>query len=288
MKFVLIGAGGQLGVDFARLAAAAGHEVRGYAHAELDVTDAARLGEAIAAERPDAVVSTAAFHNVEACEREAAPAFAVNAIGALNLARACAAADAALAHFSTDYVFDGARRAPYLESDAPAPLNVYGASKAAGEMLARAHCRRHFVIRTTGLYGRAGSRGKGGNFVETMLRKARAGETIRVVGDQTLTPTSTVDLAAKTLELLGTEAYGLYHITNSGECTWHEFAAKIFELAGLAADLRRVSSAEFASPARRPAYSVLEKAALRAAGLEAPPPWPDALARYLRAREAAV
>ncbi|MGH9471118.1 MAG: dTDP-4-dehydrorhamnose reductase [Terriglobales bacterium] len=284
MKLFLIGANGQLGSDLRQAAAAAGHAVAGFTHAQLDVRDAAALERAIAAERPAAVISTAAFHKVEVCEQEPEPSFAVNAIGVLHLARACTRHGAVLVHFSTDYVFDGTQRAPYRETDLPAPVNVYGASKAAGELLARAHCARHFVIRTTGLYGKAGSSGKGGNFVETMLRKARAGEAIRVVEDQVLTPTYTVDLAAKVLELLPTERYGLYHITNSGQCSWFEFAAEIFKLAGLPADLQPVSSESFRSPVRRPAYSVLAKTALQAAGLAPPPTWQDALARYLRER----
>ncbi|HZT73032.1 MAG TPA: dTDP-4-dehydrorhamnose reductase [Terriglobales bacterium] len=281
MKLLILGANGQLGSDLCRLAAV-GHEVVAMRHADLDVRDAAAIGRALAAHRPEAVINTSAFHKVEVCEQEAESAFAVNAIAVLNLARACAEAGAALVHFSTDYVFDGAKGAPYVESDLPAPVNVYGASKAAGELLARAFCPKHFVIRTTGLYGKAGSNGKGGNFVETMLRKARAGEAIRVVHDQVLTPTYTVDLAAKVLELLGSGRYGLYHVTSEGQCSWYDFAAKIFELSGLRPDLQPVSSAEFRSPVRRPAYSVLAKAGLRAIGLAPPPAWPDALARYLR------
>ncbi len=287
MRILLIGARGQLGRDLAAAGRAAGHAMLPRTHAELDVRDDAAVEAQLAAERPDAVISTAAFHQVEACERQPGEAFATNAFGALNLARACQRHGAMLMHFSTDYVFDGEQRTPYRESDRPRPLNAYGMSKLAGEYLLAANCQRHFIVRTTGLYGVAGSAGKGGNFVETMLKKAAAGEAIRVVHDQVLTPTYTVDLAAKALELLATERFGLYHITHEGQCSWFEFAAKIFAFAGLHPDLTPVDSATFASSVRRPAYSVLAKEGLRAAGLTAMPPWEDGLARYLQSRPAA-
>ena len=287
MKIMLIGSGGQLGRDLHAAVQASGHAVAPRTHAELDVRDAAALEAQLAAERPDAVVSTAAFHHVETCERQPEEAFATNAFGVLNLARACQRHGAALMHFSTDYVFDGEQRTPYREGDRPRPLNAYGMSKLAGEYLLAANCPRHFIVRTTGLYGVAGSAGKGGNFVETMLKKAAAGEAIRVVRDQVLTPTYTVDLAAKALELLATERFGLYHVTNEGQCSWFEFAAKIFALAGLYPDLTPVDSATFASSVHRPAFSVLAKDGLRAAGLAPMPPWEDGLARYLQSRSAA-
>ena len=287
MKILLIGARGQLGRDLAATGQAAGHAMLARTHAELDIRDAAALEAQVAAERPDAVVSTAAFHHVETCERQPEEAFATNAFGVLNLARACQRHGAALMHFSTDYVFDGEQRTPYRENDRPRPLNAYGMSKLAGEYLLAANCPRHFIVRTTGLYGVAGSAGKGGNFVETMLKKAAAGEAIRVVRDQVVTPTYTVDLAAKALELLATERFGLYHVTNEGQCSWFEFAAKIFALAGLHPDLTPVDSATFASSVHRPAFSVLAKDGLRAAGLAPMPPWEDGLARYLQSRSAA-
>ncbi len=287
MRILLIGSRGQLGRDLEAAAQASGHTTLPRTHAELDIRDAAAVDAQLAEQRPEAVISTAAFHQVEACERQPEEAFATNAFGVLNLARACQRQGATLMHFSTDYVFDGQQRTPYRETDCPRPLNAYGMSKLAGEYLLAANCPRHFIVRTTGLYGVAGSAGKGGNFVETMLKKAAAGEPIRVVQDQVLTPTSTVDLAAKALELLATERFGLYHVTNEGQCSWFEFAAKIFALAGLHPDLTPVDSAAFASSVRRPPYSALAKEQLRAAGLAPMPPWEGALARYLRARSAA-
>src|SRR5205085_334959 len=200
-----------------------------------------------------------------------------------RVARLCAERDAVLVHFSTDYVFDGRAKEPYTEDDAANPLSVYGASKLSGEHLVRLACPRHFVVRTCGLYGRDGSRGKGGNFVTTMLRLAGRGTPIRVVADQALTPTATKDLASLTRRLLDTAAYGLYHATAAGQCSWYEFAARIFELAGLHPELSPISTEEFGAAARRPAYSVLDNAALRSIGLDDLRPWDEALAEFVRA-----
>jgi len=186
-----------------------------------------------------------------------------------------------LVHISTNYVFDGQKREPYTEDDPPNPLSVYGASKLTGEYFARNICPKHFVIRTSGLYGVAGSRAKGGNFVETMIRLAKERKPIRVVTDQVLTPTYTRDLAEKIKELLQTEAYGLYHITNSGQCSWYEFAAKIFELLGGKPDFGPTTSAEFGAKAKRPAYSVLAHERLKQLGLDDLRLWPEALEAYL-------
>jgi dTDP-4-dehydrorhamnose reductase len=255
-------------------------------HRDLDVSDSAQVDRVLSSIHADVVISTAAFHKVEECEKQPAPSFAVNAVGPRNLALVCRQKNAVLVHFSTDYVFDGRQRRPYTESDLPRPLNVYGVSKLAGEHILALTWHRCFVIRTCGLYGVAGSAGKGGNFVETMLKKASEGAPIRVVDDQVLTPTFTGHLAEAVSQLIRTQAYGLYHVTAEGQCSWYEFARKIFELENLAADLKPVSSREFASPVQRPAYSVLSKAKLRALGITMPP-WDDGLRRYLAARRAA-
>jgi dTDP-4-dehydrorhamnose reductase len=275
VKVAIIGANGQLGVDLSRVLQSQKISVVGLTHAQVDRTLAVAL--------PDVVISTAAFHKVEQCEREPVPSFAVNAIGPWNLANACRRINAVLVHFSTDYVFDGGRTQPYSESDLPSPLNVYGVSKLAGEGLVALTWERSFVVRTCGLYGVAGSSGKGGNFVETMLKKAAEKNPVRVVNDQVLTPTFTGDLAYAIGELIGTEKYGLYHISAEGQCSWYEFARQIFELEGLKVDLRPVSTSEFPSPVRRPAYSVLSKAKLKTLGIKMPP-WQEGLSRYLAAR----
>ncbi len=283
MKVLLIGSNGQLGTDLHRTFEAKGINVIPVTHKELDIRDAEALSAATVRVKPDAVVSTAAFHKVEECERQPALSFEVNTTGARNLAQACEQAGCVLVHFSTDYVFDGAQRRPYSEADLPQPLNVYGASKLAGEHLIAASMERYFVLRTCGLYGVAGSSGKGGNFVELMLKKAAAGDPIRVVDDQVLTPTFTADLAETLAGLVQTEAYGLYHVSAEGQCSWYEFAREIFELEKLQADLTPVSTREFPSPVRRPSYSVLSKQKLHRIGLGIPA-WQEGLTRYLAAK----
>jgi dTDP-4-dehydrorhamnose reductase len=283
MKVLLIGSNGQLGSDLLKVFRAAGDAVVPVTHAQLDVCSADRVAEIMSEAKPDVVVSTAAFHKVEECEEKPALAFQVNGMGAMNLAVACQRSGAVLANFSTDYVFDGKKNGAYEETDLPSPLNVYGVSKLAGEYLIAAYAERRFVIRTCGLYGVAGSRGRGGNFVETMLKKALAGEAVRVVDDQILTPTYTADLAEATRKLILTGRYGLYHVSSKGQCSWYEFARYIFECAELDAKLSPVSSSEFASPVKRPANSVLSKAKLHSMGVSIPS-WKDALPKYLEER----
>jgi len=283
MKVVVIGANGQLGTDLCRVLADQKISVVPLTRREIDVSESVQVDRVLGELQADVVISTAAFHKVEECERQSTQSFAVNATGPRNLALACRQNNAVLVHFSTDYVFDGGERCPYKESDLPRPLNVYGVSKLAGEHIVRLTWDRHFVIRTCGLYGVAGSAGKGGNFVETMLRKASEGAPIRVVDDQVLTPTFTGDLAETVSKLIRTEAYGLYHVSAEGECSWYEFARKIFELGKLTVDLRPVTTTEFPSPVQRPAYSVLSKQKLTQLGI-AMKTWQDGLASYLGAR----
>jgi dTDP-4-dehydrorhamnose reductase len=283
MKLLVLGANGQLGSDLLRVFRAAGDTVIPATHADVEVCSPDRVSEILGETKADVVLNTAAFHKVEECEKNPALAFQVNATGAMNLARACQRSGAMLVHFSTDYVFDGRKRAPYEETDLPSPLNVYGASKVAGEHLISCNLERYFVIRTCGLYGVAGSSGKGGNFVENMLKKAMAGDAIRVVDDQVLTPTYTVDLAEATRRLILTQKFGLYHLTSEGQCSWYEFTRSILEKAGTDAKLSPVKSADFPVTVKRPFYSVLSKAKFRALSLSIPA-WQDALSRYMQAR----
>ncbi len=293
MKILLLGGNGQLGTDLR--AALAAHVVVATGRSPepggglrgLDVADPAAISALIAEVKPALVLNTTAFHRVDDIERDARQALLINALAAQQLALACRAADCALLHVSTDYVFDGATRAPYTEIDAPNPLSAYGASKLSGELLIRAAWPKHYIVRTCGLYGRAGASGKGGNFVNTMLRLAREGKPIRVVGDQICAPTATVDLAAQIALLIETGEYGTYHITSAGQCAWNVFAEEIFRLAaarGLIAaapPVAAISSAEFGAPARRPAYSVLENRALADLGLDRMRAWQAALAGYI-------
>ena len=222
MKVLLFGANGQLGSDLQPALAAAGHAVVPLRHTELDVTDPEGVENALGVHRPDAVINTAAYHKVDEVEQHPEKAFGVNAIAPWQMARACKKIGAVLMFLSTDYVFGGDkdRRTPYTELDAPSPLNVYGVSKLAGEHLVRQAWEKHYIVRSSGLYGVRGASGKGGNFVELMLRLAHEGKPIKVVNDQRLTPTFTVDLARALVLLLESGKYGLYHVTSEGDCAW--------------------------------------------------------------------
>jgi dTDP-4-dehydrorhamnose reductase len=283
MKYAVLGAAGQLGHDLCpRLPG----EVIPLGRDRAELTNPALVRSTLAELHADVVVNCAAYNFVDRAETEPEAAFAVNAWGARTLAVICRDLNCVLAHFSTDYVFglDADRGAPYCEADAPGPVSVYGMSKLAGEYFVRAFCPRHFVVRTCGLYGVWGSGGKGGNFVETMLRIAAQGKPLRVVNDQICTPSYTVDVAAAAAALLPSERYGLYHITNSGSCSWYDFAATIFKHAGIYVDLTAIPSTEFPAPARRPSYSVLATTACQTLGLPPLRSWQDALAAYLLER----
>jgi len=284
MRFAVLGAAGQLGRDLGpRLPG----EAVSLARSDIDLTRPETISSVVAALGVDVLVNCAAYNFVDRAEAEPDRALATNAWGVRALARACRAASVKLVHFSTDYVFglDAGRRTSWAETDPPGPLGVYGLSKLAGEYLALAECPDALVIRTCGLYGVWGSGGKGGNFVETMLRLAAEGKPLSVVSDQWCTPSYTVDVAAATAGLVRAGATGLFHVTNAGSCTWHEFAAAIFRDSKLKPDLTAVTSAEFARPARRPTYSVLSTAKLASAGIPVPRPWPEALAAYLFERQ---
>ena len=280
-RVVVIGSKGQLGSDLVRELGDPDRVVP-LSHQDLEICDHVRTREFLSRLRPDAVINTAAYHRVDDCEDHESRAFETNADAVLNLGRTCNDLDALLVHVSTDYVFggDGDRTSPYTEEDPPSPVNVYGASKLAGENLLREGCRKHLIVRTSGLYGLAGDR----NFVAIMLRLAGTGRPIRVVDDQRLGPTFTAHLAHKMVQLLDSEARGTVHVTNRGECTWYEFARRLFELAGLSVDLTPITSREFGAKAPRPAYSVLANDALTRAGLDPMPHWNRGLADYLEGK----
>lgn len=284
MKYAVIGAAGQLGRDLCpRLSG----EVVPLTRTEADLTKPDLVKTTLAQLRPDVVINCAAYNFVDKAESELSDAFAVNAFGVRDLAVICRDLGCIFVHFSTDYVFglDGLRRTPWSETEAPGPVSAYGLSKLTGEYFVRSICPRHFVIRTCGLYGVWGSGGKGGNFVETMLRVAGQGKPLRVVADQICTPSYTVDVAIATSALIATERFGLYHITNAGSCSWYELAATIFESTKVKADLTAITSAEFGALARRPSYSVLAHDALKAANVAPPRAWQTALTAYLEERQ---
>ncbi|MFQ5862618.1 MAG: dTDP-4-dehydrorhamnose reductase [Candidatus Brocadiales bacterium] len=282
MRVAIIGANGQLGNDLLK---AFQEETVPLTHDDIEITNPGRVDLVLGTIRPDVVINTAAFHRVEDCETEYAKAFEVNAIGAMNVARVSEKLGAALIHISTDYVFDGKKHEPYLEDDLPNPLNTYGLTKLAGEYYVRNLCSRHYVVRTSSLFGLAECRAKGGNFIDTMLRLAKEQPELRVVDDQFFAPTYTWDLTQKIKELATRERYGIYHMANSGQCSWYEFATRIFELEGLhSVNIKKVSQEEFRSKVMRPSYSVLGSKELNALGLGPLRPWQDALEDYMAQR----
>jgi dTDP-4-dehydrorhamnose reductase len=282
MKVVVIGANGQLGSDICKILSNKGYEVLGTNRNAIDVTDMSICKKRLTEIKPEAVINTAAFHNVEQCERDPITSFSVNAIGARNLAILSNELDFKIIHFSTDYVFDGLKKMPYVEADIPLPLNVYGNTKLSGEIFIRTISKSYFIARVSGLFGLSPCRAKGGlNFIQLMLKLAKERDEVRVVDSESLAPTYTVDVAMQIEKLLQTDNFGLYHMASNGSCTWYEFAKAIFELTKSNIKLSVASPDEFPAKVPRPSYSVLENAALKAIGLETMPHWKDALQRYL-------
>jgi len=233
---------------------------------------------------PDLVINAAAFTRVDECEREQERAFRVNALGPRNLGLACKRWDIPFIHISTNYVFDGLKGAPYKEDDAPRPVNSYGITKLAGEQYLQYVWEKHFIVRVSGLFGLTPSRMKGTNFVEAMLRLGAKGNPLRIVCDESLSPTYTRDAAGIIRRLAAGDAYGIYHLTNQGGCTWLEFAREIFQQADMSVTLEPVTAKAYGAPARRPPNSCLENDRLRRLGIEPPRPWPEALKEYIQER----
>jgi dTDP-4-dehydrorhamnose reductase len=267
-----------LGRDVMLAAGNAGHDVVGFGRAELDVTDAAALAKKLDLERPDVVLNCAAWTDVDGAEEAEEAAMAVNGAGAGNVAAAAAEVGASVVYVSSDYVFDGAKGEPYLEDDPTAPLSAYGRTKLAGEEATAAANKRHFVVRSSWLFGIGGS-----NFVETMLRLAAIQNEVLVVRDQVGSPTYTWHLAHGVVRLIEGVEYGTHHMAAAGECSWYEFAREIFEQAKIECRVLSATSEMLGRPAPRPPYSVL------LSGREHPirlPSWQDGLAGYLSQRQA--
>lgn len=308
MRIALFGASGQLGGE---LRHHLGPQAVPFGRNDADITDGMQIHALLKQFGPDAVVNCAAYNAVDLAETDPEAAFRINALGPRCLAESCQSHGIPLVHISTDYVFglDARRATPYRETDLPGPLGVYAISKLAGEAFVRAGCSRHFILRTCGLYGRRGQTGKR-NFVDTMLHLGGCGEkvesreprvenrksmtedrsaaaaprTVRVVCDQRCTPTSTADLAAAIAGLLSTDAYGTYHATNEGDCSWAEFATEIFRLANVPTQVVPITTAEYGAKARRPTYSVLDCGKLTGVLGRPMRPWQEALADYLTQR----
>ncbi|KUK16871.1 dTDP-4-dehydrorhamnose reductase [Thermococcus sibiricus] len=282
MRVAIIGANGQLGSDLVEVFGEdSSFEVVPLTHSDLDVTILDTL-EVLKELKPDVIINTAAYVRVDDAELYPEKAFQVNAIGALNVARAAEEINAVNVYISTDYVFDGSKGEPYTEEDSPNPVSVYGLSKYAGEIFTRNYSRKHYIIRVASLYGKAGARGKGGNFVEFMIQKAKRGEEIRVVDDQFMSPTYTKDVARTLKKLLELKPeFGVYHMVNEGFCSWYEFTKAIFEILGWEVDVKPIKSDELKRLAKRPKFSALRNKKLDGLGLKMGP-WKEALEEYLR------
>jgi len=281
-RVLLIGADGQLGSDLKKTLQ--NYELFCPLINELDITQFDKVKEYIEQTLPDLIVNTAAFHQVDECEKDIQKSFLVNTHAIKNLAETCQKFDIPFVHISTDYVFglDEKRKIPYSEEDLPGPVNVYGISKLAGEYFVRYALKKYFIIRPAALFGATGAKGKGGNFVETMLRLAKEKGEVKVKNDEFTSPTYTRELAEVIVELIKTENYGVYHITSQDGCSWYEFAKKIFELTNTKVNCQPVSSEEFPTIARRPRYSVLAHKHLKEIGLDGMSHWHDALKKYLK------
>lgn len=273
MRLLVTGAAGMLGTDVVRSARAAGHDVIALTRAALDVSDPAAVADALTEHRPEAVVNCAAWTDVDGAEEDEAGASAINGAGAGNVARAAASSDARLVHVSTDYVFDGSKESPYVESDPTGPLSAYGRSKLEGERQVAAGGGRHAIVRSSWLFGAAGR-----NFVATMLGFGAEREEVRVVTDQVGCPTWTGHLAPALVSLADGDAQGLMHVAATGAASWHDLAVEAFRLAGIDCRVEPTTTDEFRRPAPRPAYSVLGSERADAPRLAA---WQEGLAGYM-------
>jgi dTDP-4-dehydrorhamnose reductase len=278
VKLLVTGAAGMLGRDVMLAAGNAGHDVVGFGRAELDVTDAAGLEKKLDLERPDVVINCSAWTDVDGAEESEQAAFAVNGTGAGNVAAAAARVGASVVYVSSDYVFDGSKGAPYVESDQPAPLSAYGRTKLAGEEATVAANKRHFVVRSAWLFGIGG-----GNFVETMLRLAATQNEVLVVRDQVGSPTYTWHLAYGIVRLIEGIEFGIHHMAAAGQCSWYEFAREIFEQAKVECKVLSGTTEMLGRPAPRPPFSALTSQREHAIRL---PSWQDGLAGYLAQRQA--
>ncbi|KUK16996.1 dTDP-4-dehydrorhamnose reductase [Thermococcus sibiricus] len=285
MRVAVIGANGQLGSDLVEVFSNdKDFEVIPLTHKDLDVTDFESL-KILKEIKPEVIINTAAYVRVDDAEVYPEKAFQVNAVGALNVARIANEIDAINIYISTDYVFDGTKGEPYTEEDTPNPINVYGTSKYAGEIFTRNYSPKHYIIRVASLYGKAGARGKGGNFVEWVIEKAKRGEELKIVDDQFMSPTYTKDVARVLREFLKIEPeFGVYHMANEGLCSWYEFTKVIFKILEWDVEIKPIKSSELNRLAKRPRFSALRNKKLERLGLKMRP-WKEALREYLKEKE---
>lgn len=281
MKILILGGNGQLGCDV-RAAFEKHHDVHAATHDDGDICNPGAMRTLFDAVSPDCVINTAAMHHVEECEKNPSKAYETNALASRQLAELCREGDIPFVHISTDYVFDGKKGKPYLETDAAFPLNVYGNTKQSGENYILSTWHKGTVVRVGGIYGQNPCRAKGGlNFVQLMLKLAKERPQIRVVDDETVTPTPTAAIAAQLVHIVENGVTGLVHVTCRGECSWYEFARNIFELCGIKTDLQKARPGEFPAKVARPSYSVLENRKLQDCSLDVMPHWLDGLKNYI-------
>jgi dTDP-4-dehydrorhamnose reductase len=278
MIIAVIGSTGQLGTDLMKVLRDK-HEIRGLTHQDIEVTDYDSC-QILKKHQPDVIINTAAFHKTDKCEDEPLKAFAVNSVGAKNVATTSRDIQATTIYVSTDYVFDGRKNEPYTEDDIPNPINTYGVSKLAGELCTKQN-PKHYIMRVASLFGVAGASGKGGNFVETMITKAKNNEPISVVEDMWMSPTYTKDAATTIQEIIEKKLpYGTYHATNQGYCTWFQFTKEILRLTGLNSKLTPTKTSQLRTKTQRPSFSALRSTKLSRHSIQMRE-WKEALADYL-------
>jgi dTDP-4-dehydrorhamnose reductase len=278
MRIAVIGSTGQFGTDLVKTLEN-GHDVIGLAHKNIEVTDY-KSCLILKEYQPDIVINTAAFHKTDQSEEESLKTFNINAIGAKNIAIISGEIGATTVYISTDYVFDGSKNERYTEDDSTFPINTYGISKVAGEYYTRQN-PEHYIIRIASVFGAAGASGKGGNFIETMITKAKKGESIAVIDDMWMSPTYTKDASLALKRIIESKLpYGIYHVTNSGCCSWYQFAEEIFQITGLNPVLTPIKSEEVSTKAKRPLFSALRSTRLPRYGIEMRE-WKKALCAYL-------
>ena len=277
MIILVTGSNGQLGHDVIKLLENSEHRVYGYDRKQMDITDEKAVFREVTKIKPDVIVHCAAYTNVDGAEKDQDGTYAVNTLGTKYLAMAAKEVDAKMVYVSTDYVFDGEAKEPY-EVDSPTnPIGVYGKTKLGGEKAVKEILDKYYIVRTAWVFGKNGK-----NFVKTMLRLGKERGEIGVVADQYGSPTYTIDLAKFIIELIQTDKYGLYHATNSGTCSWYEFAVEIFKQAGLNVKVNPLTTEQYPTPAKRPKFSVLSKKKIAEEGFTPLQHWQDALNTYLK------
>lgn len=281
MKVAVIGSNGQLGSDLVRTFEQSDNEVVSLTHSDINIEDFTSVQKVLYDIKPEVILNTAAFHVVPKCEDDPVRAFQINSLGSLNMAKVSNELGALNLYYSTDYVFDGEKKSPYLESDNPNPLNVYAATKLTGESFTLNYSLKGVVLRISGIYGEVPCRAKGGNFITTMIKAAKEKPEVKVVNDEILTPTPTKSISEKTLEIVRKQLTGLYHLTCEGQCSWYEFAEVIFSTLEFKTPLSPISVKDMPMAVKRPTYSVLENEKAKQSGISKMPYWKDSLVQFL-------